>query len=154
MYIWRPQNFWDFRHPLPPCLHFTQPISTVHPQNWAILEPPLPLGADVICTWSLTKLVEVIYGLYLKARASEQHCFLHTKTRFVAPAIEGIHFRRILRKCEAEENRWQWLIAMPPFSFQLVEIFPFILEVNWIINWTACCFRRCYETCLPLGSPF
>ena len=29
--------------PLPPLCHaFTQPISTVHPQNWAILEPPLP----------------------------------------------------------------------------------------------------------------
>ena len=29
--------------PPPPLLHaFTQPISTVRPENWAILEPPLP----------------------------------------------------------------------------------------------------------------
>ena len=28
--------------PPPPCPHFTQPISTVRPQNWPILEPPLP----------------------------------------------------------------------------------------------------------------
>ena len=26
----------------PPHPHFTQPISTVRPQNWAILEPPPP----------------------------------------------------------------------------------------------------------------
>ena len=43
-------------------------------------------------------------------------------------------------------------IAMPPFSFQLVERFPFIQEVNWIINWIACCFRRCYKACLPLEA--
>ena len=28
--------------PPPPCPHFTQPISTVRPQNWPILEPPPP----------------------------------------------------------------------------------------------------------------
>ena len=50
--IWRPQNFRDFRPPPPPCPHFTQPISIIRPQNWAILEPPSPLRADVICTWS------------------------------------------------------------------------------------------------------
>ena len=44
-------KFWDFRPP-PPCPHFTQPISTVRPQNFPIHEPPSPLHADVICTWS------------------------------------------------------------------------------------------------------
>ena len=40
---------------LPPHPQFTQPISTVCTQNWAILNPPSPLRADVICTWSLTE---------------------------------------------------------------------------------------------------
>ena len=53
MYIWRPQNFGDFRHPPPPCPHFMQPISTICPQNLAILEPPSPLSADVLYVWSL-----------------------------------------------------------------------------------------------------
>ena len=40
--------------PSPPLCHaFTQPISTVLPQNWAILEPP-PLERDVIYGWSLS----------------------------------------------------------------------------------------------------
>ena len=34
----------------PPHLHFTQPISTLRPQNLSILEPS-PLRADVICIW-------------------------------------------------------------------------------------------------------
>ena len=36
--------------------HFTQPISTVYPQNWPILEPPSPLERDVIYGWSLREM--------------------------------------------------------------------------------------------------
>ena len=47
-------KFWGLLTPPPPRPHFTQPISTIRPQNLAFLEPPLPpLSADVICTWSL-----------------------------------------------------------------------------------------------------
>ena len=35
-------NFLGSLDPPPPRLHFTQPISTIRPQNWAILETPLP----------------------------------------------------------------------------------------------------------------
>ena len=38
----RPQNFRDFGPLPPPCLHFTQPISTVHSQNLEITQPPTP----------------------------------------------------------------------------------------------------------------
>ena len=45
-------KFLGFLDPLPPpSPHFTQPISIVCPRNWAILEPPSPLCADVICTY-------------------------------------------------------------------------------------------------------
>ena len=50
-------KFWEFFYPLtPPCPHFTQPISTVHPQNCKFPKlqlPSLPLCADVICTCPL-----------------------------------------------------------------------------------------------------
>ena len=49
----RPQNFRDFQPPSPLCPHFTQPISTICPQNPAILKPPSPLSADVLYVWSL-----------------------------------------------------------------------------------------------------
>ena len=39
----RPRTVQDFG---PPCLHFTQLISTVHPQKWAIYNPPF--SADVL----------------------------------------------------------------------------------------------------------
>ena len=53
MHKGRPQKSWDFWHPPPsPRLRFTQPISTVCPQNWPILEPPSPLCADVVCTFT------------------------------------------------------------------------------------------------------
>ena len=42
--------------PHPPCPHFTQPISTVCPQNLTILQPFSPLCVDVICIWHLTSL--------------------------------------------------------------------------------------------------
>ena len=38
----RLQNFQDFQPPSPLCPHFTQPISTVRPQNLAIFNPTPP----------------------------------------------------------------------------------------------------------------
>ena len=56
------RKFFTFLDPLPPLCHaFTQPISTVCPQNWAILEPPSPPRA-----WRHLWMVPNSHGLHIQ----------------------------------------------------------------------------------------
>ena len=50
------RKFFRIFNPLPLRPHFMQPISTICPQNLAILKPPSPLSEDVLYVWSLSNL--------------------------------------------------------------------------------------------------